>query len=178
MPLLDVPAYRQNQAPLVVVVATAAGRPGHFVATLNGTALITASKTPMCAAGRGLLAEGFDPDAIVVLKHAYSPTVCLTAKLGVAARLAVKDCHRGKPTFEPWQSMPPSSPVASPVSENGQARAHGRRAPGRPPDDIVEAIARGVVIRSRIFTRPKAITSDTDRSGPRRAAHYPRTSSR
>jgi hypothetical protein len=88
MPLLNVPGYRPNQAPLVFVVATAAARPGHFVATLNGTALITASKTPMCAACCGLLAEGFDPDAIVVLKHACSPTVCLTAKLGLGAGAA------------------------------------------------------------------------------------------
>jgi hypothetical protein len=190
MPLLDVPAYRQNQAPLVIVVATAAGRPGHFVATLNGTALITASKTPMCAACRGLLAEGFDPDAIVVLKHAYSPTVCLTAKLGVAAGLTLKDRDHGRPTFERWQSMPPSFPVEPPMRQTPTARIHGHddghEAPGgqvgnghtaqaRPPDLTITAMSKGQLVASRCVVRP---AERADHSGPRRVAgHCPRKSS-
>jgi len=194
MPLLDVPAYRQNQAPLVIVVATAAGRSGHFVATLNGTALITASKKPRCAACRGLLAEGFDPDAIVVLKHACSPTVCLTAKLGLGAGPTIKDRDHGGLTVERWQSMPPPSPVGPPMRQTAMAQIHGHddghEAPGEqvgnghtaqagPPDLTITAISKGQLVPSRCAVRPAAILSRCSRAGLQRLrGHAPKTSVR
>jgi len=64
------------------------------------------------------MAEGYDPDTILIFRHAESDTDCLSAKIGVAAKLTV-DEHNGT-RLALWKPLPRSA-VASGIAPNGLA---------------------------------------------------------
>ena len=53
-------------------------------------------------AARKLLAEGYDPNDLLMLRHAGSDADSLRAKLGTAASLTVKETGYG-PQLQPWK---------------------------------------------------------------------------
>src|SRR5262249_28747490 len=55
-----------------------------------------------CDAARVLLAEGADPAARFVMRHANSATDAMRSTVGAAAKLTVSDDGGGKPIFKPW----------------------------------------------------------------------------
>ena len=59
-------------------------------------------------------------DPIMSTRHAGSATNSLIAKLGVAARLTVKEPNKGRAHFARHVPLP-SSPVATPVRQSGAA---------------------------------------------------------
>jgi hypothetical protein len=72
----------------IIVRPNPESRNGRYIATVDGVDLAS-SITPFFAAARVLIAQGSDPSEIVVMKHHGSEIVCLRARLGVAANLAV-----------------------------------------------------------------------------------------
>ncbi len=89
-----------------------------------GDRLVCTSRQPLLDAARVLVAEGLDPDSVIVMRHAGSGTVALSSKLGVAARLTVRE---DKTALTSWKARP----------RDAGTRVIGETlsgVPGQPPD--------------------------------------------
>jgi hypothetical protein len=83
-----------------IIVTPNAKRPGLYDACLDyGGVLIIASRQPFLDAARRLLDLGYDPTIVLVMEHG-----CLTAQIGAAAKLRVKEDRRG-PRFVDWEPI-------------------------------------------------------------------------
>ena len=90
---------------MMVIVTPTARRPGHYDARLgDGRVLVTASKQPFVDAARRLIDLGYEPTTVLVMRHAGSDTDCLTAQIGAAAKLRVKE-DRGRLRFVGWEPI-------------------------------------------------------------------------
>jgi hypothetical protein len=90
-------------ASLLVVATPAPGGAGRFEARLgDDDRVLCLSRTPFFDAARKLLAEGYDPNDLLMLRHGGSDTNSLRAKLGTAASLTVKETGYG-PQLQPWK---------------------------------------------------------------------------
>jgi hypothetical protein len=93
-------------APLKIVVTPAPRGAGQFEARLDGNdRVLCVSRTPFFDAARKLLAQGYDPNDLLMLRHAGSDTDILRAKLGTAASLSVEETDYG-PKLRRWKPMP------------------------------------------------------------------------
>ena len=95
-----------NYQATIVIVAPVKGSPGRFSATDCHDRKFCVSREPLLAAARILLAEGWPPDALIVMRHAGADHDALRARLGVAARLTVGEARNGCPTFRSWKAPP------------------------------------------------------------------------
>jgi hypothetical protein len=70
--------------------------------------LLCVSHQPFVDAARVLIADGYDPNATLAMRHAGSETIALTARLGRAARFAVEEGDRapGFVRFKPRRQNP------------------------------------------------------------------------
>jgi hypothetical protein len=98
---------------------------GQFDAYLGTRLLVVRTRQPFVDGARALLALGFDPATTVILKHLGSEIECLRGRLGVAARLTVKERDRGRVIFERWEDVCASSLVALPSSQTAPAGTEG-----------------------------------------------------
>jgi len=118
-----------------IVIAPSATRSGLYDARLgDGCILVTASRQPFVDAARRLLDLGYYPTAMLVLRHAGSDTECLTAQIGAAAKLRVKE-DRGGPRFVRWESISRrGEALACKKAEKvaGVARGHTAQPTARP----------------------------------------------
>ncbi|MGV2979854.1 hypothetical protein ACERNI_06545 [Camelimonas sp. ID_303_24] len=64
---------------------------------------ITTSRTPFYAAARKLVEEGHDPDALLVMRHVGKDMDCLKQRLGVAAKLTVREDAKRGPSVEAYK---------------------------------------------------------------------------
>jgi len=99
-----------GKANIVMITVTPApgplGRRGYFDANLgDGRVLVRASRQPFVDAARRLVDLGYDPATVLVMRHPESDTDCLTAQIGVAAKLRVKEDRNG-PRFVLWEPFP------------------------------------------------------------------------
>jgi hypothetical protein len=69
-----------------------------------GETIICRSRQPFVDGARALLAMGYDPEMVLVMRHATTGTDALKAKLRVAAKLAV---DTSGPHLRRWKAMPP-----------------------------------------------------------------------
>jgi hypothetical protein len=76
---------------------------GVFEAKLGET-IICRSRQPFVDGARALLAMGYDPEMVLVMRHATTGTDALKAKLRVAAKLTVDESG---PHIRRWKAMPP-----------------------------------------------------------------------
>ena len=97
----------------VIIVATAIGD-GKFAASRGDRLLVAATRMPLLDGARVLLADGIDPRAVLVLRHAGSTTDALTARLGEAARLSVEESAFG-PVFRPFREATAAPVDRAPV---------------------------------------------------------------
>ena len=86
----------------------------------SAAACSCASPEPLLAAARVLIAEGWHPDALLVMRHRDAGHDALRAKLKVAARLTVEDGPNGAPRFRRWRA-PRVWGVAPPMRFPGEA---------------------------------------------------------
>jgi hypothetical protein len=110
---------------VVIIAAPALDRAGlrlagKFDATVDGRVLVHATKQPLLEGCRVLLAEGVDPDAVAIMRHAGSSTDALRAKLGAAAKVTVAERDRGGVRFEHWQPLARHSFDVEPVLRTRQ----------------------------------------------------------
>ena len=113
----------------LIVVATPAPRgAGRFEARLDGhDRVLCVSRTPFFDAARKLLAQGYDTNDLLILRHAASDTDSLRAKLGAAASLTVEETDYG-PKLRRWKPMPALA-VTPRIAPGGRAANTLARSP-------------------------------------------------
>jgi hypothetical protein len=124
------PSTAESAKAVTIIVTPTAKRPGCYEARLgDGRALDSAPRQPFVDAARRLLALGYDPTTVLVMRHAGSDTDSLTAQIGAAAKLRVKE-DRGGPRFVLWE------PITRRVEALASAKA--KRVARAAPDDVNE----------------------------------------
>ena len=141
-----------NTNMVMIIVTPTAGRRGrraYFDASLSdGRVLVSASKQPFFDAARRLLDLGHDPAGVLAMRHAGSDTDCLTAQIGVAAKLRVKEDRNG-PRLAPYE--PISRLVKAPAS--AKAKRASRVANARINEPSVQPGAEAAPIPSAPVNR-------------------------
>ena len=90
-------------ASLAIVIIETKQRNGRFEARLDGDdRVLCVSRTPFFDAARELVANGYDPNLTLIMRHAGSDTDSLTAKLGTAASLTLEETDYG-PKLRRWK---------------------------------------------------------------------------
>jgi hypothetical protein len=85
-----------------IVIAPAGDRTDADVFTAHwGDRRLATSRTPFFESARKLLELGADPGDVLIMRHRGSDTVSLRARVGVAAKLRVKETAAG-PRYVPW----------------------------------------------------------------------------
>ncbi len=131
----ELPAIQQFNDSVRLCEISTADSPAEFSAWVNGELVIASSRTPYFDAARALLEQGADSNSILVLRHRGSTTNGMVGKLGILARLSVKEPDKGRAHFARYIPIA-SSPVASrvrqiePVRGQGGAGARDRLAAG------------------------------------------------
>jgi hypothetical protein len=74
---------------------------------------------------RELIALGFDPDTIVVMKRIGSDTECLRGRIGDAAKLRVEESAHG-PVLRSIRKAPSGAVDRPPIARIGQTHVEGR----------------------------------------------------
>jgi hypothetical protein len=84
-------------SPVLVIVVSSTKSAGHFEARLqkSNEVLVQNSRQPFLDAARVLVERGYDPSALLVMKHLGSDNVALRAPLGRAAKLTVEEGPHG-----------------------------------------------------------------------------------
>jgi hypothetical protein len=95
-----------SQLKETLIVVEPVGR-GRFSVRLadGGRVIFRVSRQPFLDAARRLLDLGYDPTTLLVMRHLGSDTDCLTAQIGAAAKLRVREDRRG-PRFVQWEPIP------------------------------------------------------------------------
>lgn len=85
----------------IVVVPLGSAR---FQASV-GDRVLCVSRTPFCSAARVLLAEGYDPSAVLIMKDPGSTEIRMQSTVGIAAGLTVRERDDGgrPPHFVKWE---------------------------------------------------------------------------
>jgi hypothetical protein len=114
----------------ITIVARPNGR-GRYDALHAGETLVKSTSIPFLAGCRALLARGFDPDAVAVMRHEGSNTDSLRGRIGKAAELAVLEMERGNaPRFIKYRPYEGAVEVRGcpPVAQTAEGLAEGLEA--------------------------------------------------
>jgi hypothetical protein len=95
------------------------GGRGWYRVERDGVVLVDRTREPLLDGSRVLLAHGVDAEADVGIRREGSSVVALSSRVGVAARLTVKEDGDG-PRFVPVRDGPQSRPDGSPVAQSEQ----------------------------------------------------------
>ena len=106
----------KSKTVMIIVTPTAKGLGRYDARLRDGSVLVRASGQPCGDAARRLIDLGYEPTAGLVMRHAGPDTDCLTAQIGVAAKLRVREDRNG-PRFVPWE------PVSRRVKALARAKA-------------------------------------------------------
>jgi hypothetical protein len=91
----------------VITVRETSDRHGRFEIILPDGSTLPASRTPLLSAARYLIGEGANPDAVIEMRHASTPgVVAISARLGTAAKLDVREDQTSGPRFCKWRPPP------------------------------------------------------------------------
>ena len=137
---------------LANVVMITVSWPGCFAARLgDGLVLVSASKQPFVDAARRLIDLGYAPTTMLVMRHAGSDTDCLTAQIGAAAKIRVKEDRCG-PRFVPWE------PISRRVEALASAKAKrvARIVPATPTNPARDP-AQQSLVNSRQYERQRRL---------------------
>jgi hypothetical protein len=96
--VLDASDGTQIETIQLIVVAVGGGM---FTASLDGMVLCC-SRQPFVDSARVLIQSGWDPAAMLVMRHAGADHDALTARIGTAASLSISDDRYGRPKVRRW----------------------------------------------------------------------------
>jgi hypothetical protein len=83
-------------------------RAGRFEARLEGDKrVLCVSRKPFVDAARVLVTDGFDPTTMLVMRRVGNDVDAWRARLGIAAKLTVRESGDGPPRFVPWKAFSP-----------------------------------------------------------------------
>src|SRR5262249_39035007 len=92
----------------ITILARPNGR-GRYDALYLGETLVKSSNTPFLAGCRALLARGFDPNAVAVMRHEGSNTDSLRGRIRKAAQLTgIEATTHRRARFAPYRPFPDS----------------------------------------------------------------------
>jgi hypothetical protein len=116
---------------LVIIVSPIS--PGHFAARLETTneLLVGSSRQPFLDAARVPISQGYDGNAILVMKYLGSDIIALKAPLAKAAKLGVEEGPNG-PRFVPFRTGPKRRVAAPPMLRASRVPLHAH--PNPPAD--------------------------------------------
>jgi hypothetical protein len=117
-------AVQQFNENVRLVTVSPNDAPGHFSATVNGELVVISSRTPFLDAARVILDRGVDSNSWLILRHQGSDTECLRGKVGLLAKLTVKEPDRGRLRLSRWDAFP-SRPVTPPMRETALSAVTG-----------------------------------------------------
>ena len=120
----DCPANQKFNENVHLCEVRPAAAPGEFTAIVNGELVVWSSRTPLFDAARALLGRGVDSNSWLILRHAGSDTDCLRGKVGILAKLTVKQPDRGRIHLARYVPLV-SSPVPSHTRQRSEAGQHG-----------------------------------------------------
>jgi hypothetical protein len=111
------PSTFSTARPPIIVVVSPTKSAGHFQAKLQHTdeVLVQNSRQPFLDGARVLVLRGYDPGALLVMKHLGSDTVALRAPLGKAAKLTVEEGPHG-PRLVGFRTDPKTRVAAPPIA--------------------------------------------------------------
>jgi hypothetical protein len=136
----------------MITVRPTATRPERYEARLgDGCLLVSGSRQPFLSAARRLIGLSYDPTTVLVMRHAGSDTDCLTAQIGAAAKLSVREDRRG-PRFVQWE--PISRRVEALVS--AKAKWAARAAPTTPTNPARDPAQKSLLYSRQIAPPPSA----------------------
>jgi len=169
-----------GRSPLVITVSPATNADGQrayskrgplFDCKVEGRLIVERSHQPFLEGARWLVELGYDPEALLVMRHAGSDLDSLRATIGAAARLTIKE-RNGAPRFERW--MPFSlSPVEPGMRESGwpvldQPPKSERASDATPAESRPAAVTDDTPSRNQV-SKPGAASApiQPSRRGPR-----------
>jgi len=118
---------------LILVLSPATSGNGNFEARLDGADyVLCVSRTPFFDAARELVADGYNPDTDLILRHGDSGMDCLRAKIGAVASLTVEETDYG-PKLRRWK------PFSTLAVKPGIVADHGPLPPGGPTEILRQA---------------------------------------
>jgi len=120
----DHPPVQQFSDQVRLCVIAPSDAADRFDAMVDGEIVVRSSRTPFCDTARVLLDRGVDSNSWLILRHAGSQTNSLRAKVGVAAKLTVKEPDRGRIHFARYVPFSPS-PVKPPARNPDPALVTG-----------------------------------------------------
>ena len=97
-----------------------------FEAWCGGQLIVARTREPLLEGARALLAAGYHPDTIAVMRHAGSDVDVLTARIGTAARFYVEESGHG-PVLRSVRKPPPGAVDRPPIAQTRPAGAEHRR---------------------------------------------------
>jgi hypothetical protein len=109
-----------NEVRLVTISPN--GAHGHYDAVVDGELVVKSSLTPFCDAARVLVERGVDTNSWIVMRHQGSDVDALRSKVGIAAKLTVRE-DRDAPRFvkyAPWKAPEPRE-GSPPMRQTGRA---------------------------------------------------------
>jgi hypothetical protein len=113
----SVPRREDSLASPLVIVVSSTKSAGHFQARLqhSNEVLVKNSRQPFLDGARLLVERGYDPSALLVMKHLGSDIVALRAPLGKASKLTVEEGPHG-PRFVGFRTDLKTRVAAPPIA--------------------------------------------------------------
>jgi hypothetical protein len=121
----NTPRLDRTHGHAVVITAVSLGD-GRFEVCCGGQLIVARTREPLLDGARALLAAGYHPDTIVVMRHAGSDVDVLTARIGTAARFYVEESGHG-PVLRSVRKPPPGAVDRPPIAQTRPAGAEHRR---------------------------------------------------
>jgi hypothetical protein len=129
-PRHPLPAIQQFNDQVRLVIISPNGAPARFDAAVDGQLLVTSSPTPLLDVAPLLIERGADTNSWIIMWHQDSDVDALRTKVGIAAKLIVKEPDRGRAHFARYVPLP-SSPVAPSMRKTAPALVPGHAAERR-----------------------------------------------
>jgi hypothetical protein len=158
----NIPRRNCTQGHAVLITAAPLGA-GRFEAWCDGRLSVPYTREPLLAGARALLAAGYDPDTIAVMRHAGSDIDALTARIGMAARFYVEESAHG-PFLRSVRKASPRAVDRPPIAQTRPPLIPPAELPRTPRYQRRQRIwaCPGQAGNGATVTVERAITTDTE----------------
>jgi len=111
----NIPRLDRTHGHAVVITAVSMGD-SRFEAWCGSQLIVARTREPLLEGARALLAAGYHPDTIAVMRHAGSDVDVLTARIGTAARFYIEESGHG-PVLRSVRKPPPGAVDRPPIAQ-------------------------------------------------------------
>ena len=136
----NIPRLESTQGHAVLITAVPLGQ-GQFEARCDGEVIVARTRAPLLDSARALLAAGYDPDTVAVMRHTGSDIDALTARIGTAARFYVEESAHG-PVLRAVRKASPGAVDRAPIAQTREAPPQIGSASPSPSKGLTKAARR------------------------------------